>query len=940
MSGQGQTISHGIRWSLAPCYQFYGSEGTLIKVEDVNQAGRYLPIGNWTLVQPYIETGTVKFKPRALVSSIRAYADIPSQANPYTPDPYLVLRPAHQPDGLGVTRWTCGSRPIPFLTTPWAEPTPYHGAYRISGSFVQLPQATDQKYDVAPTLFRSKLGLPQVPDTDWYRGGCVQTIVDPTYGTKQFIVMVDVAHRFWCYPTDVQIEPFSPDYATGNKANVEAKYVRSQLAPLPTWVTPFNVGKTSTDSLSTQFNHIQPKWVFSPLGNKAAAIFFHRDEAWQDSFYTSACYDGSTKLHDVQEDYPGLIEVSLVITLTGPKREDFSFAVVLLDNQYSKTTGKNYLAVGYAARPFVALGIQYADRLTLEQVMAIRSPFQLASDYDAPTLGYTVQTADAYVLKHPSVAAKTVVKKGDTIVLSWNSAYQTTWGRYDPFTADSCAKPKFDDLSDKPITGHTTVLQQFDFHTTINAMDLSTLSFVLGSSMTLTGWNEFGSETSYPSLYLKQWACPATASAAMVTIYSQGVIESQTKIGHTQLKNEIANTLDVARTNVPWASMNEIDLTATANSVAFTPDFDEFDGIYADLWKTYRYAILSETELEHPRNQHQFANITINYGISKPSVTKKVIHTMHYGGDSVDSFAFPMKAIPEFDDAYHVLVPRLFTMFDAGWRIRPGIRFTNKLWSVVHHGWIENREGNEIDGYTDVIVEPGDTSYSGYPLGAILHSRCAVQTLNGLNYPYASLSTSPNGSYAVFFGPFAAATSTIETHPDENTAMALLDASVIPKIEQAVVDEIKIGLILNNNIVYSKTTHIAMMNEVFGTTLTPADYHFRFAISGGELMLSPHKTYAPDVLDPWRIHHRYDLGLQTYDGETYDGAALFAPMAMGWSKHTWISQSFDAMFPNILSCFHGADLVASSEAPMVAWPTPRMEGLFSAMSLPYGTYPV
>lgn len=941
MSGQGNRESSGLRFLLSPQgYQFYGSEGTLQKTfEDPNVPGRWLPLGNWVWVQPIQKQGAIEFKAKPLLSSLRESSESPPKWT-YHPNPHLSLnpeiarhlhlRPMHHPDGVGVKKWRNARKQGRFLTSTWAEPTPDQGFFLRSGSmpFWWFSGFSDRGYDVAPSVFKSRTGTAQVPESDWYRGAGLHTVTSEEFGARTFIVMVTISHEFYCYPVGVQGETFG---VTPNKANVEGRYVQSHPAPLPSWVTPFDVGESSALSAADHIKQPQPLWVFSPQGDKAAAIMVHLDDPWADAYHTSSRYQSGVKEFDLQETRPGVVEVAFTIAITGENPEDFTFTVALQQALYSGDDGRGYLAVGYAATDFPDLpgNVHCNDLLILEQQYFIGSLFSPAQNYVIPPTTLVDATRQV-IVNPPLVAVAQVTAPGDGVVMRWLSAHTAFWNAnhiYGGITAASLMNPTFDALADKPAESATT--QQWSFHTAINAMDLSTLTFCFGVSATLTGLCTAGS--AFVNSELIQWSGPFCASAAYVVTYALGVKDEERSVGHPQLKAVLPAYFALTHSHPALAALTPVNLKATITSVATMPA-DDLNGLYGDLYKTVRYrtpvAWESGNEADYYRST-EFADVTVNTGVS--GATPQTVHVLHASAMAF-SFAtdFPAQLGPNAliagtelnAEGWMVTVPRIFQCFDGQLYRRPGLRWmkriqdSNQFWRP--NGWPDS-----------LVMETGDSSYSGYPMGLILHARFAEMALFGLNNPCAQLSAEPNGSYALFFGPFAAATTTVPTHPNINAPVPVLTSFVI---EQNLMDVIKVRLPKNNAYLEGKTTHLEQMNQAFGLTLSPNDYLYAFGLSGSALLLHPHKTLAPTLIPDWRTQSPYDHHYQFYDGQRYGGSIILSPLAMGWKK-TVYANTVDGWIAQTTSCFDTRDLQDCPTPWPIAWPTPRMEGLFTNLPL-------
>ena len=958
-------------------YQFFGSEEVLYKTyQDPLNLDRYLPLGNWVRVTGVVKKGEVELTATPLLSNINESSE---GQWPYNPNPYaatrvdgtspLTIQPVHQPDGLGVKVWRGGptkARTKPWLATVWTEPAPFYGAYLYSASSPSpfLAHMTDVNYDIAPTVFSNKTGRVQVPETDWYRGGAIQTVSDEQWGARSFIIMVDVAHTFWCYPRGVQGDRIVSE-PLDDKANVAAKYVQSQKAPWPGWVTLESVGRASGRSALDQSRSIQPCWVFSPAGDKAAVIVFYRAEPWADEYYTSARLNQYTGLPEylLQDDYPGVVEVEFTISLTGPNPEDFSFAVTVKQESCSIDDGRGYLAAGYCAVTLDDLpgAPQYNELIIVEHeyYVNVNRLFRPSKDYEHNP-SFPVMDLAGRVLKPPHVAAVAKVTAEGRTVMGWLSSYiaYTMWT--DQYSASELFTPLFSELADT--LENDPWDHQISWQTHINAMDLTTLSFVLGTALNVMGSGDGGQAFTpmpgYFSNVLMHWPQPLIADAAVLSVYIGGVRKEQKSLGHSELQLAIQQAfpefLPLTEEGYPplvagkpdLTEYMKIDLRATIDSKELhpAPDSDLYEDLfriwYYSSWQYTRGDTWYEGELipgdHEPLIQQQFATITLNSG-SGGFVTEKVLYSMAFASwvaNPIMRAGYPVKYYNLFEysslfpSRYLIMLPRIFTLFDnTDYYLRPGILWIQQdteLPKYLQPTW---------KGYPDaMILEPGTTEYTGYPMGALVHARFATAALHALNNGYATLSTHPNGSYAVFVGPFAAHDKPLSMHPNINEPVAKLGSTALTAIQQDVLDVICLRMVHGNEYVEKKTTHLEQINEAFQLNLQPVDYAYQFYLEDGKLKVQL-PTYAPDLLTPWDGNHWNENNSQFFSLiYKYGHAVILSPICQGWMKHVLVAAN-DTLFWDTLPVFSMASLLDSETHSPVAMPTPRMEGVFGPLPI-------
>lgn len=286
----------------------------------------------------------------------------------------------------------------------------------------------------------------------------------------------------------------------------------------------------------------------------------------------------------------------------------------------------------------------------------------------------------------------------------------------------------------------------------------------------------------------------------------------------------------------------------------------------------------------------------------------------------------------ETQQAWQTWTPLVYSFFDGGDYERPGVR-----WVGIDQDPISGDPG--WDGQFEVPSEynlaPGATSFSGYPLGLVVHNKYTDTVIFPLNNVYANMNAEPNGSYALFFGPFAAPTSTVWTHYDVDNVAPNYSPFYM---EQEFIDTIFVRLVNNkkDKWIEGTTTHLSKINSAYDLNLTYNDYAFDFYIYG-EHFLVKHQLYDPDKQSPEyvKVGHEYDYNLQSLPegyGVSYVGGSVFiTPLAVGWQRN--LSADLGSgikrqKFP----VFSWSDL---QEVPLfeVSRPTPRIEGLFTQLPM-------
>ena len=333
-----------------------------------------------------------------------------------------------------------------------------------------------------------------------------------------------------------------------------------------------------------------------------------------------------------------------------------------------------------------------------------------------------------------------------------------------------------------------------------------------------------------------------------------------------------------------------------------------------------------------------YADITLTTGTGIGDVAKEVVFasaTNLTRGGILEAQHGPNSLASHYFDkgAYAVWIPRVFTFFDGETYERPGLRWT-EIEEVVSPPMIK------WHGYNDDprahILETGETSYTGYPLGIILHTRFTNIAVFPLNNVYANLSAEPNGSYATFFGPFAAPTSTVLTHADLTNQLPNFSSFAL---QQDFLDVIKVRLPgKDGEYVEGKTSHLASMNAAYDLTLTYNDYAFDFYLSGSRLVVK-HQTLTPSDPGYIAVGSVYDnnygflpeaLGYNKF-GQV-GGSIFLGPLAVGWNK-TFQGNGVDYTQYQTMPVFEFIELQTFPYVFEISRPTPRMEGLFNRLPM-------
>lgn len=744
---------------MAGSYQFIGTMGHLYKTfdDDSLPAGtRYLPLVY--AVHAQVKGG--KWTATPLVSSAEE-AGVGLSWH-YDPDPrntddHLILSPAHQPDGNGIRQWygptaDVPKRNIPWLLTQWNQSHPCNALGRLTGGSSAYWFTQDMGFDFGPTFFGGDglQGVNKSPDSDWYCGAALHFA-----GERTFIIAVDVNSVFYCYPTDGYGAEFIVGGAEwpGEKANVPVDLTQSQACPWPAWATTANLGVAAIEEPVTeaeQRKRFRPMWVFDQAGTRAACIAAHRDSAWANAHFTSSMYsgDGATLVHNLQEDYPGLVEVSFTVEVTGPYLDDFTFSVSLKQDIYSKEDHRCPVAVGYALRPMGDVTLD--ELLVLEyehytDVPAMAVVADYPADLGPPTL---------YQPRRPNRATVASVKRENggawTEVKRWLAYYACypveVYGdpeprRFSPIITDFDGVPGASDY----FWNHFVYIAQ------IVAMDVSSLSFCVTATVWTMG--------TVPRSGLDNYA----AEAQVIATTTFGVERDRLRIGHPLLKEAASAMHDLTHPYPDIASMTRFHLNATADYAQYTTGFAA-------------------------GSTHEYATLTVTLGDG----AEPLVHVIQDASEPM--LAYPAVAgCPLFSGHDAIWSPVIFSYWDGFSFVRPGMR-----WSVGG------------------VWQTGSLSFTGYPYGAVHHGTVHFLTLAPLNNVQARFGVHRSGSWSIFAGPFAA----------HSALMGDVDSDIPLGYEQVLVDRVTLRDVTETK--DRTTSHIALLNQAFGKTLTAEDYHFEF----------------------------------------------------------------------------------------------------------------
>lgn len=360
MSGFGNTISSGLTWSLGGLhYQFIttGPENETYS----GSVAQVLKGSAIAVVLPKKISGTLSFedvKPIATGSTLEALPTDPP--TPPSADSALIQRingtvqAQFYPESSYYSYTNDDYKKYIQSLHSWSSvPGIIYGA----GAFMFAPAFLGG--DVGYDLSFSQVSKPlknRLPDSDWPHDS-MSVFVSSIYGSRRFVVMVDASGIFHCWPHVYEDKVFDSPYSNqGQNVNVDPNYVISVAPPYPNWVyVPVDNRRDTDWPPGTYSGDPRYVWRFNSYGTKVVGIVLKREtlssrdiygrtiptttpkfqEQIIDSFEidssvkdTGLSYTGSPK-----NDWPGYVEFSINIEITGYDLEDFTFSLSLLRSQ-------------------------------------------------------------------------------------------------------------------------------------------------------------------------------------------------------------------------------------------------------------------------------------------------------------------------------------------------------------------------------------------------------------------------------------------------------------------------------------------------------------------------------------------------------------------------------------------------------------------------------
>lgn len=778
-------------------YQFLGTEGIVYQdFPDPRIDGRYLVRTHACLVKMVRrknEDGDfeLRFLPKPLCSSLTEPSDEDSWKyveDPNLTDQSLYVRPIHQPDGSDCTKWygKFGN----LAVTTWGQSKPHYGVGHFSAACNGRYEVFDSGYDFAPTVFTKKKGAVQAPDSDWYREAGICKVVSEEYGTRNFVIMVDVQHKFYCYPKSQQVERFENEDPSV-KWNVPDYLIKIVDCPWPDWVS----------TMRTEQSEIRAKWAFNSIGTRAACVAYHRASAWGNSTIPTGG-DGIP----VQEDYPGMVEVEFTIAITGDLPEAFSFDVALRSEINPFTAVHIPVAVGYLNKPITGAARDSMTLLCYKHSIGyftFKHPIIYAGldDYDSilrrPVIA-TVAEVFAITESDEWIEMRRWLACYNNISPNFRDQSNTRWVGED-WISDRPFYPRADDMPGTDL--HWAQMDEQVFVTQLCSIDLNTLSFVLCSTLTQIACN-------YPYLGMVKNLQDSTTriqmgAAVHVFVYNEERVDDYRYVGAAWLEEPINNYF--------WL-------------VGAFPDFDELQEFTTSATISYEW------------DNRVIGTVTYYFGETMgQEVISDVYHVMVVLRSTDQQFVPPYGEVqygfnlsaydpPEWRFIY---APAVYFYFDDG--------------LLKRDHWVGTNEWEPLE---EDIQWDGNGSFDGYPFGAIWHNRVLKMTDTAMNNVRGKITVHPSGSYSLFAGPFAAATNITTMTIDGET---LATGVTISNYTQEIID-IVYGRMnqrkenpedVDTLDLEHSTTHLNIMNECFKTELTDDNYLMDLSVSSNELHFVP-----------------------------------------------------------------------------------------------------
>ena len=307
-----------------------------------------------------LDKKTKTLKATATGSTLERSTDNPPKwkfaANPLAISSFLDFQIAFQVSGLNQHQFFPNAEGPRFIEDGWVSAGQL---VDITGKGLQAvtPYSYDIGYDAALGIL-SKKGKPRgvfglAPDADWYRRGASQRVENPDkpeYGSRFFLMLTDTSGNFYVYPAgefDIDLRLQSPYVSQQIKTNIADDVVNKQKLPYPAWARPFAaledreiLRAAGGFGFSHRPEHAGMRWEFSSDGKRMVCLI---PSDLPEPVNGTLRYEPekSGKPIDAIESKPGMLELEIEITLTGPEPRDFD--VTLTVTNEVKPTDEQYI---------------------------------------------------------------------------------------------------------------------------------------------------------------------------------------------------------------------------------------------------------------------------------------------------------------------------------------------------------------------------------------------------------------------------------------------------------------------------------------------------------------------------------------------------------------------------------------------------------------------
>lgn len=253
------------------------------------------------------------------------------------------------------------------LVSSWASGSQVENvaAYGGSRQAEMTSLSIDADYDVPTT----RNGKWRAPDADWYKRAAIRVVQPPKdkpeLGARTFYLLVDISNVLHVYPAGIatdeplgeyeaSLKDFYADQAI--KTNIPEKYVQRVDLPLPDWARK-NLVKSrdvpKTPGLWVEnllLNAPQYRWAFNSLGTKMCSVVYELLPVTNVPSVGVLTFKNryTADTHPLQEALPGFAEISIDITITGEKREEFTVMATQARELRPTASGKYVLGADYA----------------------------------------------------------------------------------------------------------------------------------------------------------------------------------------------------------------------------------------------------------------------------------------------------------------------------------------------------------------------------------------------------------------------------------------------------------------------------------------------------------------------------------------------------------------------------------------------------------------